>query len=476
MDRKLWVVIKREYMERVRSKWFVVGTLMVPALVVLTFLLPAYVTAKSQASSDARNIVILDATGAGIGARVAGAISSEQSRLGAADASGGETDGGAGLQGGEAAPPATAPAPPERVQPATVPGGPVVRVVAPAALAEAESLATRQVMDKTHVGYLVLDQNALAGGVARYAGRNATSLPDLDRVRVAVRQSVTVAQLQAAGANPQMIDLIARSRVQLMTERITDKGRGGSATTGAILGFGIAFILYLAIMLHGQNVLRSVLDEKTTRVAEVVISSVRPHILLGGKVLGVGLVGLTQQVVWISLSAYLINKLTPLVMRMSGNQVAAMGTAGGFLAALTGVGFKTLALLLGFFLIGFIFYAALYAAIGAMVNSEQEAQQAAVPVMILLVGTFLFAQPVMFQPTSTLANTLSWLPFSSPIIMPLRMTVIQPPTSQIVGSLLVGAVSCVLVVWLAARIYRVGMLMYGKRPSLRELARWVRYS
>lgn len=244
-----------------------------------------------------------------------------------------------------------------------------------------------------------------------------------------------------------------------------------------MLGFGIAFVLYLAIVLHGQNVLRSVLDEKTTRVAEVVISSVRPATLLAGKVLGVGAVGLTQQIVWVTLSAYLIQKLMPYVMRTAGAEAAAIasGGAGGFLLALTGVGWTTLALLLGFFLIGFVFYAALYAAIGAMVSSEQEAQQAAMPVMFLLIGTFLFVTQVMFQPEGTIARVLSWLPFSSPIIMPLRMTVIQPPAWEIAGSLAVGALSCVAVVWVAARIYRVGMLMYGKRPRLGELVRWVRY-
>jgi ABC-2 type transport system permease protein len=346
-----------------------------------------------------------------------------------------------------------------------------------ARLAQAESLATREVVEKAHVGYLVLEPEALQAQTVHYAGRNATSIPDMERLRGAVRQAVMAAQLEAAGARPEMVESITKTRIQMPAERITEKGRGGSGTTSVMLGFGIAFILYLAIILHGQNVLRSVLEEKTTRVAEVVISSVRPHVLLAGKVLGVGLVGLTQQVVWIVASAYLINKFTPLVMKMGGaSALAKSGATSGFLMALTGVGFKTLALLLAFFLVGFVFYAALYAAIGAMVNSEQEAQQAAVPVMFLLVGTFLFVQQVMFEPTSTLAVVLSWLPFSSPIIMPLRMTVLQLSPGMIAGSLAVGVLSCGAVVWLAARIYRVGMLMYGKRPSLRELVKWVRYA
>lgn len=450
MDKKLLAVIKREYMERVRSKWFIVGTLVVPALVVATFLLPAYMASRSSSSVRALDILILDASGRGLGERVRALL--------VPDASATPTT------GDSAATPV----------PAALPE---VRAVSLDGLAAAESLATQAVMQNQRMGYLVLDQSTAAGESAHYAGRNATTPPDMERLESAVRQAVVVAQFEATGADAATVRAITRTRVQMRTERITEKGRGGSGETGAMLGFGIAFVLYLAIVLHGQNVLRSVLDEKMTRVAEVVISSVRPSVLLAGKVLGVGAVGLTQQIVWVTLSAYLIQKLMPYVMRVGGAEAAAVagGGAGGFLLALTGVGWETLALLLGYFLIGFVFYAALYAAIGAMVNSEQEAQQAAVPVMFLLIGTFLFVTQVMFQPEGTVAKVLSWLPFSSPIIMPLRMTVIQPPTYEVVGSLVVGALSCVAVVWLAARIYRVGMLMYGTRPGIRELARWIAY-
>jgi ABC-2 type transport system permease protein len=206
-----------------------------------------------------------------------------------------------------------------------------------------------------------------------------------------------------------------------------------------------------------------------------VISSVRPETLLAGKVLGVGAVGLTQQVVWVMASAFLINKLGPIVMRISGDG-GEVSPAGNIMQAFSGVSVKLLVLLLLFFLVGYIFYAALHAAIGSMVNSEQEAQQAALPVMFLLIGTFIFVQPILLDPTSTLAVVMSWLPFSSPIIMPLRMTVVQVSTATLIGSLAVGAIACALVVWLAGRIYRVGMLMYGKRPSIGELIRWIRYA
>jgi ABC-2 type transport system permease protein len=443
---KLWVIAKREYLERVRSKWFVIATLAVPALVGVAFFLPAYLASRARASASVSNIAILDATGSDLGERIARLLVNDPSRISAADA--------------EAAPAALEP---------------TIRAVDPGALARAESLATGEVMRGEITGYLVLDALTMDGRLARYAGRNATSLPDLERVRSAVRQSVMTLRLERAGVDPATIRSMSTSTLQMSSERITEKGRGGSGGTGVLLGLGVAFVLYISIVLHGQAVLRGVLEEKTTRVAEVVLSSVKPSTLLGGKVLGVGAVGLTQQVLWIAISGYMIQKLAPLITRGSATE-AASASGMGFLSLLTGVGPAMLAWVLAFFLIGFTFYAALYAAIGSMVNSEQEAQQAAGPVIFLLVGTFLFAQPVMFNPTGTMAKILSWLPFSAPIIMPLRMSVTELGWVEKLSVLVVGTLACVLVIWLAARIYRVGMLMYGKRPTLRELVRWIRYA
>jgi ABC-2 type transport system permease protein len=131
-------------------------------------------------------------------------------------------------------------------------------------------------------------------------------------------------------------------------------------------------------------------------------------------------------------------------------------------------------LLLAFFVLGFMFYAGLFAAVGATINSEQEAQQAQMPVVLMLVSSIMFAQNILLQPEGTLSRVMSTLPFSAPIVMPLRMTVAPVPPAQIAISLASVALGSVAAVWLASRIYRVGLLMYGKRPSVRELLRWVR--
>ena len=441
---KFWVVAKREYLERVRSRWFVMMTLFVPVFITAIFLIPAWVTARSAAGTGSRNIVILDATGTGLGKRVSAILTSDTTAA-------------------------------QRASAATAPQ-PQVREVTAAALPAAEDSATREVMRPNNVvGYLVLDDSTLSTRRVRYAGRNASSIVDTDKLKSAVRQAFTAVMLQREGVKPETISLISNLSLSMSQTRIDERGKGGSGQAAIFLGVGIGVLLLMSIIFHGQNVLRGVLEEKSTRVAEVVISSIKPEMLLAGKVSGAGAVGLTQQVLWIAISAYLITNFAPLVLKSAGVPVSGGGGSalGVSLGGLT-VGLFIVIVL--YFLFGFVFYASLLAAAGSMVNTEQDAQQAAMPIMYLLIGSWLFVNSVIVNPTGTIAKVLSWLPFSSPIIMPMRMGLSPVPWTSVAGSLAVCALGCVLAIWLAARIYRVGMLMYGKRPSLAEVARWVRYA
>lgn len=438
---KFWVVAKREYLERVRSRWFVMMTLFVPVLISASFLVPLWVTARSASSSASRNIIILDATGTDLGKRVADVLMRD-------------TTGGRGAS--------TAPAP-------------QVHEVTAATLPAAEDSATREVMQpKNVVGYLVLDDSTLSTRRIRYAGRNASSIVDTDKLKAAVRQAFATVMLQREGVKPETISLISNLSLNMSQTRIDERGRGGSGQAAIFLGIGVGVLLFMSIVFHGQIVLRGVLEEKSTRVAEVVISSIKPEMLLAGKVAGAGAVGLTQQVLWVTIAAYLMTNIAPIVMKSAGIPLSGGGAGAGLpLGELTPAFFVVTVL---YFLFGFVFYASLLAAAGSMVNSEQDAQQAAMPVMYLLIGTWLFVNSVIVNPTGTIARVLSWLPFSSPIIMPMRMGLSPVPWTSIAGSLAVCSLGCVLAIWLAARIYRVGMLMYGKRPSLAEVARWVRYA
>lgn len=429
---KLWVVIKREYLERVRSKWFVLVTLLGPVFFGAIMILPGYLSIRSMREARVSNVRIVDATGAGLGARIAEKLA------------------------------------PPSLQTTDVSNRAQVDLVSPADLPAAEEALIAAVIARDLVGYLIVDTATMSTGRAQYAGRNAGSVGEVEAIESAVRAALLSARIEAAGIDASTAEALTQLRVRLQAERITDTGKGGSGLAGAIFGFGVAFLLYISIILYGQAILRGVMEEKTTRVAEVIMSSVSPDILLAGKVIGVGAVGLTQQLTWV-LSGILF-----------WTQRARIFSLLGF-PSMPAISFPTiepmvLVALLLFFLLGYTFYAALFAAVGAMVGSQEEAQQASQPVIMLLVFSIIFVQPVMTNPTGRLAEVMSWLPFSAPIIMPMRMTATQVSGLEISAVLFGLLLACVASVWVSARIYRIGLLMTGKRPSLKELVRWVRAS
>ncbi|MDQ3697439.1 MAG: ABC transporter permease [Gemmatimonadota bacterium] len=416
---KLWAVVAREFNERVRTRWFVIATIFGPVLFGALMILPAWLASRSEASTEVSRIVILDATAAGLGQRVAGALR----------------------------------------------GSPVLREVAPDDLTPAESLATREVMRGDAAGYLVLDFQTMAGERTRYAGRNASAIADMQELQRVVREHVMAARLERAGVSPAQTAEITNLRVRLESERLTSRGRGGSGQVSVIFAIVLATLLYFSIFFYGQNVLRGVMEEKQTRVAEVVMSSIPATRLLAGKVLGVGAVGLSQLIIWLASSWALYEMRAPILTRLGATSTPFVLPRVSLAMAVT---------LLLFFVLGYVFYAALFAAVGAAVNSEQEAQQAQMPIVLLLVVSVMFFQAVVARPDGTTARILSVVPFSAPIVMPLRMTVIHVSWVEVALALLSLLLGCGLVVWLAARIYRTGMLMYGKRPTVKEVIRWLR--
>ncbi|MGH7654661.1 MAG: ABC transporter permease [Gemmatimonadaceae bacterium] len=446
---KLWVVIKREYLERVRSKWFIFTTIFGPVFFAAITILPSYMTMKGMKNAKVASIHILDATGTGLGHRVAERLAKQQDAAAAAAAGGKLGARAVALTSSQAIPS-------------------VVEDVNPPKLAMAESLATKDVMNSVSPGYLVLDSATLTGYKARYAGRNASAVGQMEIMETAIRQSIIASRLEGAGIRPERIDSLTDVKVDLASVRLDERGRGDSGIVSFIFGAIVAIMLYMMIVLYGQNVMRSVLEEKMTRVAEVIMASVKPDVLLAGKIVGVGAVGLTQQVVWVGSAAAFIT------------YGAVMAKAMG-MPQMQGVTFPTipLSLLLGlvlFFVLGYTLYSAMFAAVGAMVGSQEEVQQAAQPVILLLVASIIFFQPVLLNPSSTLAVTLSIIPFTAPVIMPVRMTTMQVPPLELAGSLVALAAACLAVIWAAARIYRIGLLMTGKRPNLQELMRWIKYA
>jgi ABC-2 type transport system permease protein len=425
---KFWAVFKREYLERVRTKWFIISTVFGPLLLGAIMIVPAIMSAKTMKSARLGRIEILDATGAGFGKLVMDRVTGTMADTGTIS----------------------------------------VREVSMTQLAAAESVATVAVMQKTLAGFLVLDSATVSGKAARYAGKDASQIGEMDRLETAIRQTIVARRLEKEGLDPVRIDALTNVRLNLSTERITERGRGGSGLASTILGFGMAFLLYMSLVLYGQNTLRSVIEEKTTRVSEVIVASVSTNTLLTGKVLGVTAVSMTQIVAWVASGLVLSKARTAILVKLGITTFPAFTLP--HMTIMTGIA------LLAFFVLGFVFYSSLFAAAGATVSSDQEAQQAQQPIVMMLIASIVFLQPILLAPTSAMARVLTWLPFSAPIVMPLRMTVTPVSGMEIVGVLAVLALSSVLAIWIAGRIYRVGMLMYGKRPSFRELGRWIAQS
>lgn len=441
---KLWVVIKREYLERVRSRWFIFTTIFGPVFFAAVTILPGYLTYRSAKNQQVATIHILDATGAGLGARVADRLAKRHE----------DTTVNVLRPRGAATAPSSIPA--------------VVEAVDPPRLAMAESTATKAVMNNLSPGYLVLDSATMTKGTARYAGRNASAVGEVEAIQTSIREALVAGRLEAAGLKPERIDSLVKVKVDLSSVRLDERGRGDSGIVTFIFGFIVAFMLYMMIMLYGQNVMRSVLEEKMTRVAEVVMASVKPDILLAGKVIGVGAVGLTQQIVWFGSAGafFAYGAVMAKAMGVPAMQKFSLPTVSPVL-------FLSLML---FFVFGYVLYSSMFAAVGAMVGSQEEVQQAVQPVVLLNISSVLLIQPIMLAPSGTLAVVMSIIPFTASVIMPLRMTAVHVPPLEIAASLVALGLTCFATIWAAARIYRIGLLMTGKKPNLKELMRWIKYA
>lgn len=263
-----------------------------------------------------------------------------------------------------------------------------------------------------------------------------------------------------------------KANVVITTERIGQE-KSTSSMVSFFIGIAMTFILYMFLLIYGQMVMTSIIEEKNNRVLEIVVSSVSPTKLMLGKILGIGLVATVQILIWgiliCSVSAWLMPSLTSMV---TGNDIELMSV----LSQLGDTGYiiSLFAYLLLFLIGGFLFYSAIFAAIGSAVDNIQDAGQLQSIVIIPIMLGLIMAMSVANDPNSTLAFWLSVIPFTSPMVMLARIP-FGISTGEIILALVVLYVSTMLVVWLAAKIYRVGIFMYGKKPNLRELIRWATY-
>ena len=414
--RKVLAVIRREFVERVRTKWFWISAILGPVFFAAMIFVPVLMTR----SGGTKDIVVVDATTSDFGRRAAAA-----------------------LQG-------------RTFNAARVPAGPGV----------VDSL-TAEVGAKRLDGFLLLSDSVVETGVAEYRASNVSSFTALGRIEGTLQQLAMSTRLQRQGVDPAVVAQ-AQIRINLATKKISGtRTTEESAGQSFSLAYFMGMILYMAIILYGVNVQSSVLEEKTTRVVEVLVSSLRPTQLMTGKLIGVGAVSLFQFLIWGVSAALLTTQRTRIAAGLEGTDDFSV-------FQLPNVTLATGIIFLVFFLGGFFLYSAMFAAVGAMSSTEQEARQAQVPVTLLLVVALMGMFSMLNDPGSDFAVAISMIPFTSPIAMPVRWAAGSLPVSEVLLSVAALVVGIIAVTWVAARIYRVGILMTGKRPTMKELWRWVR--
>jgi ABC-2 type transport system permease protein len=417
---RLWPVVRREYLERVRSRTFLIATIAAPLLLAGVMMLPALML-RQQHGRPLR-VAVLDGSGA-LREAVEQALAQQR-----------------------------------------VDGRPrfVVEKAGGGHASEEAARLKKEVLSGKLDGYLYLPADALERSAADYFGRNVSNVTDLRLMDRAVEDVMVGRRLAGQGLDPVRVKRLTR-RVDLNTIRISPTGEREDRGASALLSVILLMMLYTTVIMWGQVVMSSVIEEKTSRVMEVMVSSIPSVRLFAGKLLGVGAAGLTQFLVWAVALAVI-----------GASSAGASGTLGG--VRLPEASPLVLVSFVVYFLLGYFFYAALFAGIGAAVNTPQEAQTLVFPVfMPLVVGTMCF--PLVLQsPDSPLATVLSLLPPLTPLLMFLRITVLTPPWWEIALSIGLTGLSIAGVVWVAARIHRVGILMYGKRPTFPEILRWVRHA
>ena len=440
--RKLFVVFKREYLQSVRKKSFVVMTVLLPFLMAGLLIVPGILATKSF---SAKKIAVVDGTG-----KLRDAF--EPDKLAAS------FEAEVAKQASFA--PRRGPMP-----------GLIAAEYAPASAdtgAAAEPYLKRLSNPKAFPGrgldgVLVIPADALENPAAKltYYSRSSTDLIGEKAITRVVNQAVTRRRLADRGVDPAVVDKALRGLpVESLQVSRTGPAKGGGKWN-FLVGIIFAMFLFIPMLIYGIEIMRGIVQEKTDRIMEILISAMSPMQLLGGKVLGLAAVGLTQVVAWMAMAT------------MAGLAASGMASMSGVNLAQ----FLRLSIVpyfIIFYFLGYMIYVCIYAVGGAIANSEKEAQAATAPAMIIVMVPWFLLMPILLDPDSKMSTTLSLIPLFTPITMFIRVLVSTPPFWQVALSIVLTAGTIYVLFWAAAKIFRLGILSYGKKPTIPELWRWLK--
>jgi len=435
--RKIIVILKREYFTRVKNKTFIIMTFLAPLLIAAFYAAVFYVATRDANDKEARKVLCIDESGF-----FAPRLDSISNYHFESYSKGSER-----------------------------------------ALTEVKNYQAYAILEIKDRDFNRLDS-------VKWISEQTPSLMQSEMISNKLAGLVYKERLQKLGMRKSTIDSLSPKTSLKMVE-MSKSGELKSSSTGlnSIVGMGLAIVIYIFIFLYGSMVMRSAMEEKTNRIVEVMVSSVKPFQMMLGKIIGVALVGLTQFAAWILLSVVLIIGVTATIgSNAVKNAPAGMGTTAqekameqaagqmndGIMGAVANLPYgQILTVFVLFFLGGYLLYGSFFAAIGSAVNQDTDVQQFMAPVSMPLVFGIIIAQSVVFQnPNGSLAKIFSMIPFTSPVVMMVRAP-FGVPWSEILISGLILTATFLLMVWISGRIYRVGVLMYGKKPTWKELGKWV---
>jgi len=426
---KIGIIIKHEYLSKVRSKGFIIGTILMPLFMVAMVAIPAAITYFSSDSTDMK-LAILDKT-ASIGNEIV------------------KTD-------------------PEKYYLTNL----------------SEDSLKSMVISARLDAYLVLNKDIINNAEAVIYTKGGGGIGFISSLQSNIGNVILHHRLINAGADSNIIR-ISEEKVKINTQKLTAEGvKSDDSPLLAGIGYILGLLIYMMMLIYGSYVMRGVIEEKANRIVEVIASSAKPFEIMMGKIIGIGAVGLTQVLFWVIIGAGLFFAATPIISSLTGQEQAIMDT----MAATSGgqqipAGFEMpeipLMLVIGFvfyFLAGYFIYSTLYAAIGSAVDQESDAAQLQGPIMLPIILPIFFLGAVITNPEGTLSVILSLIPFFSPILMTVRLAATDVPIWQLLTSFVLMIGTFLGCVWVASRIYRVGILMYGKKPNFKEIFKWVKIS
>ncbi|HTO75852.1 MAG TPA: ABC transporter permease [Thermoanaerobaculia bacterium] len=425
--KKVFAIVRREYIERVRTKAFWIGTALIP--IFFFGYIGIQIVSSRKAGGD-RRLAVVDVTGGLYEPLVTDLKDREQKNA----AEPGHDRGVHWV---------------------------VQQVPVTGSLEATKETLRKDVLAKKIDGYLILDLEQLEKERVEYYTTAVSEFVAMNQLERSVNHVLLKERIAKRGLPPELAAQLEK-RVDLKPFKITKEGatEEKGASFFAVLIFTV--ILYSTFIMYGMQNMKGVIDEKTNRIVEVVIASVRPTELMLGKIVGIGLVGLTQYLIW---SLVAMNLSLPAIAGMMST--TDMGVPK--------IPMSMILYFVLFFLFGYFLYASIYTAIGAPFNTDQEAQQLAMIPMMFIISVWAFFPVLLNNANGGLAVFVSLFPFTAPLAMFMRTAMGQPPVWQVALSLVIIALTTFGIAWLAGRIYRVGILMYGKKPTIPEIVRWIRY-